>query len=211
MYRAVLGPQAPINHAPGCPLAAWLIVDLAAKISTSYRPDGSSANLISSSSRYLARLSAKAKWLLESLGSKDLWHQSANRGLNPRSTRQRRSQACLRPSRHQRLGPLVPWSLDPLVARHQAGNDALVPRFLGLTFSREQGTVAAGYPRSPWKLGPLVPGPANDPGSIANLMTWSLDRIGKRVEQGRGALKILGADQNSCRGEGPPSGICDLL
>ena len=173
MYRAVLGSQAPTDHAPGCPLAAWSIVHLAAKISTSYRPDGSWANLISSSSRYLARLSAKVKWFLESPGSKDLWHQSANRHLNPRSTRQRRSQARLRPSRHQQLGPLVAW--------HQAGNDALVPRFLGFTFSREQGTVAAGYPRSPWKLGPLVPGPANDPGSIANLMTWSLDRIGNLI------------------------------
>jgi hypothetical protein len=165
MYRAVLGSQAPTDHAPGCPLAAWSLVDLAAKIPTSYRPHGSSANLISSSSRYLARLSAKVNWFLEFPGSKDPWHQSANQGLNPRSTRQRRSQACLNPrstrqrrsqaclapSRHQRLGPLAPWPLDPLIARHQAGHDALVSRFLGLTFSREQGTLAAGYPRSPWK------------------------------------------------------------
>ena len=88
--------------------------------------------------------------------------------LEPKVNKAPQKPSPLAPSRHSAL---VTWSL---VARHQAGNDALVPRFLGLTFSREQGTVAAGCPRSPWKLGPLVPGPATDPGFIANLMTWSL-------------------------------------
>jgi hypothetical protein len=137
MDQAVLGLQEPRNHAPGCPLATWSLVDLAAKDSTSYGPDGSSANLISSSSRYLARLSAKANWFLKSPGSKDPRHQSAHRGLDPRSTRQSRNQARLCPGRHQRLGPLIPWSLGIKLGK--------TPWSPGSLTSRSQGS------RGPWR------------------------------------------------------------
>ena len=76
---------------------------------------------------------------------RDLRHQLTNRSMDPRSTRDRRDQAPCVPSPHQRL--------DPLVTQHQAGDDAQVPRFLDPTFPREQGTVAAGRPRRPWKQG----------------------------------------------------------
>jgi hypothetical protein len=91
------------------------------------------------------------------------------------------NKASRKPSPLGPKSPSAPWSLGPSVAWHQAGNNALVPRFLGRTFSREQGTVVAGCPRSPWKLGPLVPGPVADPGFIANLVTGSPDRIGNLI------------------------------
>ena len=232
MSRAVLGPQAPTNHAIGCPLAAWSLVDLAAKISTSCWPDGSWAHLISSSSRYLARLRRQGKMV-----PRIPWFQGPVAPIGQSKLEPKVNKVAQKPSPLAPKSPPAPWSLGhlvaqssrrnalvlgslvtrslgsrsqarlrsialalgPLVAWHQAGNDVLVPRFLGLTFSREQGTVAAGYPRSPWKLGPLVPGPAKDPGSIANLMTWSLDRIGNLITGNRSRDRRVGCRWPSSR------------
>ena len=139
MSLVILGSQAPMNHALCCPLVAWSFVVIGVKVSTSIGAHGSWVSLISSSSPDLAHLSATGKWFLEYPGSKGQWHQSTDWSREARSTRDRRNQASLRPSRRQRL--------DSLVTQHQAGNDALVPRFLGPTFPREQGTMAAGRPR----------------------------------------------------------------
>ena len=169
MSLAVLGPQAPTNHALGCPLVARSLVVLGAKVSTSFGRMVPGFSLISSSSRYLAHLSATGKWFLESPGSKGPVAPIDQSKLEPKVNK---ATAEAKPACAQvATSALVPWSLW-----HQAGNDALVPRFLGLTFSREQGTVAAGCPRSPWKLGPLVPGPATTQVSSPTWSTWSLDR-----------------------------------
>ena len=121
---------------------------------TSIRPDGSWVNLISSSSQYLARLSAKAKWFLESPGSKGpvapIHQGKLETEVNKPAGCTKAKAACDQVA----TNALVPWSLGIKLG--------LMPWSPGSLAARSQGS------KGPWWLVTLD--------HLGNWVPWFLDR-----------------------------------
>jgi hypothetical protein len=185
MSWVVLGSQAPANHVVCCPLAAWFPDELAAKVSTSFRPIGSWVNLISSSSRYLAHLSVKAKWFLESPGSKGPVAPSGPSRLESnvnKPLRKPRPLASKSPpapwflgqsasSLESCVGPQVPWPHVLKGAGDLGGwapSTTLETGSLGPTLSREQGDLGDPAPSTTLETGSLGPRLSRDQGDLGD-------------------------------------------